>query len=69
VGPPPPRVGAGSVGSGVTGLMGRGDRVPRLGATPAVAPPADGGFAVVADLPLTTDEAAEAAVQHEEAHR
>ncbi|WP_236635612.1 hypothetical protein, partial [Exiguobacterium sp. SH3S1] len=45
------------------------ERVALHGGTLTVGPQTDGGFAVVADLPLTTDEAAEAAVQHEGAYR
>ncbi|MFD0629966.1 sensor histidine kinase [Streptomyces sanglieri] len=65
----PPQEGASSVGSGGYGLIGMRERVALHGGTLAVGPQADGGFAVVADLPLATDEAAEAAVQHEGAHR
>ncbi|MFD7622877.1 sensor histidine kinase [Streptomyces sp. NPDC059802] len=64
----PLREGA-SVDSGGYGLIGMRERVALHGGTLAVGPQADGGFAVVADLPLSTDEAAEAAVQHEGAHR
>ncbi|WP_411144658.1 sensor histidine kinase [Streptomyces sp. x-80] len=62
----PPQEGASSVGSGGYGLIGMRERVALHGGTLTVGPQADGGFAVVADLPLTTDEAA---VQHEGAHR
>ncbi|MEU7003890.1 sensor histidine kinase [Nonomuraea sp. NPDC046570] len=65
----PPQEGAPAVGSGGYGLIGMRERVALYGGTLTVGPQADGGFAVVADLPLTTDEAAEAAVQHEGAHR
>ncbi|MFE3946589.1 sensor histidine kinase [Streptomyces sp. NPDC059118] len=65
----PPQEGSTSVGSGGYGLIGMRERVALHGGTLAVGPQADGGFAVVAGLPLTTDEAAEAAVQHEGAHR
>lgn len=65
----PPQEGASSVGSGGYGLIGMRERVALHGGTLAVGPHSDGGFAVVADLPLTTDEAAEAAVQHEGANR
>ncbi|MFF1645548.1 sensor histidine kinase [Streptomyces sp. NPDC058240] len=64
----PPREGV-SVGSGGYGLIGMRERVALHGGTLTVGPQADGGFAVVADLPLSADEAAEAAVQHEGAHR
>ncbi|MEE1767003.1 sensor histidine kinase [Streptomyces sp. JV185] len=62
----PPQEGASKVGSGGYGLIGMRERVALHGGTLTVGPKADGGFAVVADLPLTTDEAA---VQHEGAHR
>ncbi|MFC9245632.1 sensor histidine kinase [Streptomyces sp. NPDC057136] len=62
----PPQEEASAVGSGGYGLIGMRERVALHGGTLTVGPQADGGFAVVADLPLTTDEAA---VQHEEAHR
>lgn len=65
----PPQEGTMSVGSGGYGLIGMRERVALHGGTLAVGPQADGGFAVVAGFPLTTDEAAEAAVQHEGAHR
>ncbi|WP_406253445.1 sensor histidine kinase [Streptomyces atratus] len=65
----PPQEGAFAAGSGGYGLIGMRERVALHGGTLTVGPQADGGFAVVADLPLTTDEAAEAAVQHEGAHR
>lgn len=65
----PPQEGAPTVGAGGYGLIGMRERVALHGGTLTVGPQADGGFAVVADLPLTTDEADEAAVQHEGAHR
>ncbi|MEV4166304.1 sensor histidine kinase [Nonomuraea dietziae] len=65
----PPQEGATTAGSGGYGLIGMRERVALHGGTLTAGPQADGGFAVVADLPLTTDEAAEAAVQHEEARR
>ncbi|MFD3654643.1 sensor histidine kinase [Streptomyces sp. NPDC058620] len=65
----PPQEGASAVGSGGYGLIGMRERVALHGGTLTVGPQADGGFAVVADLPLTTDEAAEAAVQHDGVHR
>ncbi|MEU4332874.1 sensor histidine kinase [Nonomuraea dietziae] len=64
----PPQEGT-TAGSGGYGLIGMRERVALHGGTLTAGPQADGGFAVVADLPLTTDEAAEAAVQHEEARR
>ncbi|MGP8298940.1 sensor histidine kinase [Streptomyces inhibens] len=65
----PPQEGTSAVGSGGYGLIGMRERVALHGGTLTAGPQADGGFAVVADLPLTTDEAAEAAVQHEWAGR
>ncbi|WP_433257891.1 sensor histidine kinase [Streptosporangium sp. CA-135522] len=65
----PPQEGASAMGSGGYGLVGMRERVALHGGTLTVGPQADGGFAVVADLPLTPDEAAEAAVQHEGARR
>ncbi|MFE3454026.1 sensor histidine kinase [Nonomuraea sp. NPDC059194] len=65
----PPQEGAPTVGSGGYGLIGMRERVALHSGTLTAGPQADGGFAVVADLPLTTDEAAEAAVQHEGARR
>ncbi|MFG2985903.1 sensor histidine kinase [Streptomyces sp. NPDC048258] len=65
----PPQEGASAPGSGGYGLIGMRERVALHGGTLTVGPQADGGFAVVADLPLTTDESAEAAVQHERARR
>ncbi|QNE73484.1 sensor histidine kinase [Streptomyces finlayi] len=59
----PPREGAPAAGPGGYGLIGMRERVTLHGGTLSVGPRTDGGFAVVADLPLTTDEAAEAAVQ------
>ncbi|WP_327286252.1 sensor histidine kinase [Streptomyces sp. NBC_01205] len=56
-------------GSGGYGLLGMRERVALHGGTLTAGPQADGGFAVVADLPLSTEETAEAAVQHEGAHR
>lgn len=47
------------------GLIGMRERVALHGGTLTAGPQADGGFAVVADLPLTTDQAT---VQHEGAH-
>ncbi|MBB5085171.1 sensor histidine kinase [Nonomuraea endophytica] len=51
------------------GLIGMRERVALHGGTLSAGPQPDGGFAVVARLPLTTDESDEAAVQHEEARR
>ncbi|MFF1907714.1 sensor histidine kinase [Kitasatospora sp. NPDC058218] len=61
----PPQEGAPAAGPGGYGLIGMRERVALHGGTLAVGPQAGGGFAVLAELPLTTDEAAEAAVQHE----
>ncbi|MFE2140810.1 sensor histidine kinase [Streptomyces sp. NPDC059456] len=58
-----------SAGSGGYGLIGMRERVALHGGTLTTGPQADGGFAVVAELPLSSDEAAEAAVQHEGARR
>ncbi|MFI7103465.1 sensor histidine kinase [Streptomyces sp. NPDC050161] len=58
-----------AAGSGGYGLIGMRERVALHGGTLTVGPQADGGFAVTAELPLTTDESAEATVQHEGAHR
>ncbi|MEU8890000.1 sensor histidine kinase [Streptomyces sp. NPDC048442] len=65
----PPQEGAPVAGSGGYGLIGMRERVALHGGTLTVGPRPDGGFAVLAELPLTMDEAAEAAVQHEGAHR
>jgi signal transduction histidine kinase len=74
----PPREKAPPVGSGGYGLIGMRERVALHGGTLSVGPRPDGGFAVVAELPLTADEtaevqetaeAAESAVQHEEARQ
>ncbi|MET9470231.1 sensor histidine kinase [Streptomyces sp. NPDC006544] len=65
----PPQEGALAVGSGGYGLVGMRERVALHGGTLTTGPQSDGGFAVVADLPLTAEEAAEAVVQHEGAHR
>ncbi|MFI6536400.1 sensor histidine kinase [Nonomuraea sp. NPDC050547] len=51
------------------GLIGMRERVALHGGTLSAGPRPDGGFAVVAGLPLTTDESDEAAVQHEGARR
>ncbi|MFI6900616.1 sensor histidine kinase [Nonomuraea sp. NPDC050394] len=55
--------------AGGYGLIGMRERVALHGGTLSAGPQADGGFAVVACLPLTTDESDEAAVQHEGARR
>ncbi|MBB6347939.1 signal transduction histidine kinase [Nonomuraea muscovyensis] len=62
----PPQEGPPAVGPGGYGLIGMRERVALHGGTLTAGPQADGGFAVVADLPLTTDGAA---VQHEGARR
>ncbi|MFB7617298.1 sensor histidine kinase [Kitasatospora sp. NPDC056181] len=46
------------------GLIGMRERVALHGGTLRAGPRPDGGFAVVADLPLASDETADAAVQH-----
>ncbi|MER7049160.1 sensor histidine kinase [Streptomyces jumonjinensis] len=71
----PPQEGAPAVGSGGYGLIGMRERVALHGGALTVGPQADGGFAVVADLPHPGDDAAdaadatEAAVQHAGARR
>ncbi|MFE0154265.1 sensor histidine kinase [Nonomuraea sp. NPDC059007] len=55
--------------AGGYGLIGMRERVALHGGALSAGPQADGGFAVVARLPLTTDESDEAAVQHEGARR
>ncbi|HET6858241.1 MAG TPA: sensor histidine kinase [Streptomyces sp.] len=55
--------------SGGYGLIGMRERVALHGGTLTVGPQADGGFAVLAELPLTTDDEAEAALQHEGVQR
>lgn len=65
----PPQEGASAAGSGGYGLIGMRERVALHGGTLTAGPQAGGGFAVVVDLPLATDEADEAAVQHEGALR
>ncbi|MET9402771.1 sensor histidine kinase [Kitasatospora sp. NPDC002965] len=56
-----PQDGARAAGSGGYGLVGMRERVTLHGGTLTVGPQADGGFAVVADLPLPPVEAAGAA--------
>ena len=65
----PPQEGASMVGSGGYGLIGMRERVALHGGSLTVGPQTDGGFAVRAEVPLTTDETAEATVQHEGARR
>ena len=65
----PPQAGTSAAGSGGYGLIGMRERVALHGGTLTVGPQTDGGFAVRAELPLTTDETAEATVQHEGARR
>ncbi|MFI9552932.1 sensor histidine kinase [Nonomuraea endophytica] len=55
--------------AGGYGLIGMRERVALHDGTLTAGPQAEGGFAVVACLPLTTDESDEAAVQHEGARR
>ncbi|MFD2466312.1 sensor histidine kinase [Amycolatopsis silviterrae] len=59
---PPPDTAPGSSGFGLIGMR---ERVALHNGTLAAGPRTDGGFAVVADLPLTTDQAADAAAEHE----
>ncbi|MGV9263463.1 sensor histidine kinase [Kitasatospora sp. NPDC003701] len=61
----PPLEGSSAAGPGGYGLIGMRERVALHGGTLVVGPQADGGFAVLAELPLTADDTAEAAVQHE----
>ncbi|MGW0536855.1 sensor histidine kinase [Streptomyces sp. NPDC003032] len=53
----PPREGTSAAGSGGYGLIGMRERVALHGGTLTVGPRADGGFTVLADLPLPPDEA------------
>ncbi|MFF8954170.1 sensor histidine kinase [Streptomyces sp. NPDC014894] len=61
-GPPPG-------GSGGYGLIGMRERVALHGGTLAAGPRADGGFGVLAELPLTPDRADETALPYAEARR
>ncbi|MEV7119383.1 sensor histidine kinase [Kitasatospora griseola] len=59
--------GGGSAGeSGGHGLIGMRERVSLHGGALSCGPHPDGGFAVLAELPLTADETAEAELQHAE---
>ncbi|MFF2040806.1 sensor histidine kinase [Kitasatospora sp. NPDC058170] len=58
----PPQEGAPKAGPGGYGLIGMRERVALHGGTLTVGPQPDGGFAVVAELPVPADEAGEAAV-------
>ncbi|MFJ5925529.1 sensor histidine kinase [Kitasatospora sp. NPDC092948] len=59
--------GAGGAGeSGGHGLIGMRERVALHGGVLTCGPHPDGGFAVLAELPLTADETAEAELQHGE---
>ncbi|MEV0276781.1 sensor histidine kinase [Streptomyces sp. NPDC050610] len=57
----PPQEGSSAAGPGGYGLIGMRERVALHGGTLAVGPLPGGGFAVVAELPLPMDEAADAA--------
>jgi len=58
--------GHGAAESGGHGLIGMRERVTLHGGSLTCGPHPDGGFAVLAELPLTADETAEAELQHGE---
>ncbi|MCK7621631.1 sensor histidine kinase [Streptomyces sp. RS10V-4] len=68
-GAPPPERLPGAAGRAGYGLIGMRERVALHGGTLATGPRPSGGFTVLAELPLHSDESADAAVQHGEATR